>query len=147
VKTIHWTSPKGNAYSFNNPVDIVTNVSRFPKIRQGGTHQDHGSQKDWTNPETRRHVRRYPVLVQDGIISEIWHGEKWQRTLDRHAFSPMFDDGQRHYYIDEPARMNDGTLVIPLRWFEDNSGGVWFTAWRVRIDDQVSFCHLTLDSR
>ncbi|RXW15157.1 hypothetical protein EST38_g10696 [Candolleomyces aberdarensis] len=116
VETVHWTSPKGNAFSFNSPTDIIAN--------------------DWTNPEVRRHIRRYPVLPKDGVVSEIWHGEKWQRTLDRHALSPMFDNGQRHYYIDEPARMKDGTIVIPLRWFEDDSQNVWFTAWNVEFDDQ-----------
>ncbi|KAJ2922664.1 hypothetical protein H1R20_g14407, partial [Candolleomyces eurysporus] len=116
VETIHWTSPKGNAFSFNSPVDIIAN--------------------DWMNPEVRCHIRRYPVLPKGGIVSEIWHGEKWQRTLDRHALSPMFDDGQRHYYIDEPARIKDGTVVIPLRWFEDDGRKVWFTAWKVEFDDQ-----------
>jgi hypothetical protein len=27
IETVHWTSPKGNAYSFNNPIDIIANVS------------------------------------------------------------------------------------------------------------------------
>jgi hypothetical protein len=72
------------------------------------------------------------------VVSEIWHGHKWQQTLDRHALSPMYDDGHRHYYIDESAQLKDGNVVIPIRWFEDEGGKVWFRAWKVTASDQVS---------
>ncbi|RXW21858.1 hypothetical protein EST38_g4007 [Candolleomyces aberdarensis] len=89
---------------------------------------------DWMNPHVRPHIRRYPCLPKDGVVSEIWHGEKWRRTQDRHALSPMYDGGQRHYYIDEPAKTKSGELVIPIRWLEDEDGKVWFEAWRVTYD-------------
>ncbi|KAF6744824.1 hypothetical protein DFP72DRAFT_1176592 [Ephemerocybe angulata] len=125
VKTVHWTSPKGNAYSFNNPVDIIGN--------------------DWRNPQVRPHIRRYPVLVKDGVVSEVWHGQKWQRDLDRHALSPMFDAGKRHYYIDEPARLADGELVIPVRWFEDEDREVWFEAWNIVWDESQAVATIVDD--
>ena len=77
------------------------------------------------------------MLAKGGLISEIWHGEKWRREIDRHALSPMYDDGLRHYYIDEPAQLKDGSMVVPLRWFEDDTTEreVWFEGWRVTWDE------------
>lgn len=76
------------------------------------------------------------------MVSEIWHGEKWLKTLDRHALSPMFDDGRRHYFIDEPVRTKAGETVIPIRWLEDEEGKVWFQAWRVVYDNRVRESYL-----
>ncbi|KAH6874840.1 hypothetical protein BKA70DRAFT_1449269 [Coprinopsis sp. MPI-PUGE-AT-0042] len=117
VQTIHCTSSKGNLFSFNSPVDIIAN--------------------DWSNPQIRPHIHRYPVLVKDGVVSEIWHGEKWQRTLDRHAFSPMYDAGEKHFYVDEIAS-TEREFVVPLRWLEDHEGSVWAEVRRVfGFDDEA----------
>lgn len=90
------------------------------------------------NPHVRPHLRRYPCLPKNGVVSEIWHGEKWRQTQDRHALSPMYDAGEQHYYIDEPAKMKDGELVVPIRWLEEEDGTVWFEAWKITFNEAVS---------
>ncbi|TFK29556.1 hypothetical protein FA15DRAFT_677776 [Coprinopsis marcescibilis] len=114
VETVHWTSPKGNMFSFNNPASIIAN--------------------DWANPKIRPYIRRYPSLPTENI-SEIWHAEKWRRTIDRHALSPMYDNGTRHFYIDEPAQTAGGQIVIPIRWLEDDYGKVWCDTWKVEYNN------------
>lgn len=53
--------------------------------------------------------------------------------------SPMYDAGNgHHYFIDEPAGLNDGRVVIPVRWLEDEEQRVWFDAWEVKIDEMAS---------
>ncbi|TFK19075.1 hypothetical protein FA15DRAFT_602164, partial [Coprinopsis marcescibilis] len=124
IETVDTQTAKGNVFSYNSPVDAVTN--------------------DWTNPRIRPHIRWYPVLSCTGVVSEIWHGDKWQRTMDRHALSPMVDAGEQHYYIDEPARICGGDLVIPIRWLEDEGGKIWFEAWKVSRDDSENVSSKTV---
>lgn len=81
------------------------------------------------------------MIPTNGVISEVWHANKWRQDLDRHCLSPMYDAGnERHYFIDEPAMLESGVTVIPLRWLEDEEGEVWFDAWKVDVADKtVSF--------
>ncbi len=83
------------------------------------------------------HIRRYPVIPPDGIISEVYHAQKWRKDVDRHTLSPMYDAGDRHYYIDELARLKNGDFIIPVRWLEDNDGNVFADAYAVTFNDQV----------
>ncbi|KAG6913726.1 hypothetical protein DXG01_004700, partial [Tephrocybe rancida] len=119
VPTIHWRSPKGNAFSFNDPRVLVAN--------------------DWANPLVCNYIHPYPVIPKGGVISEIYHALKWGHDCDRHILSPMWDDGrQRHYYIDEPARLKNGDLVLPIRWLEDEATGtIWADAWRIQVDAET----------
>ena len=51
--------------------------------------------------------------------------------------SPMYDAGNRkHYFMDEPAQLKDGRMVIPIRWLEDESGAVYCDAWEIKINEQ-----------
>jgi len=50
----------------------------------------------------------------------------------------MYDDKEgRHYFIDEPAALNSGQLVIPVRWLEDESGAIWADVWEVETDERL----------
>lgn len=94
--------------------------------------------QDWANPAVCDHIRRYPVIPRNGVISEVYHAKKWRKDVDPHTLSPMYDAGDRHYYIDEVARLKNGTYVIPVRWLEDEDGNVCADAYTVVFDDQVS---------
>ncbi|EDR03329.1 uncharacterized protein LACBIDRAFT_307447 [Laccaria bicolor S238N-H82] len=115
IPTIHWMLPKGNAFSFNDPCALVAN--------------------DWANPLVCSQLKVYPVIPRDGVISEIWHAQKWRHNLDRHSLSPMYDDGSCHYYIDEPAHLRSGGLVIPLQWLENEADGkIWVDVWEIEVE-------------
>lgn len=134
VPTIHWKSPKGATFSFNDPRAIVANVSHILNLFKGLTNW---FKKDWANPLVAKHIRRYPVIARDGIISEVWHGRKWRHDLDRHLMSPMYDAGNgKHYFINEPACLRDGRMIISVRWLEDESGAVYCDAWEVKLDEK-----------
>ncbi len=92
--------------------------------------------KDWANPSVCDHIRRYPVIPRDGVISEVYHAQKWRKDADRRTLSPMYDDGNRHFYIDELARLRNGHFVIPVRWLEDHSGNILADAYAVTINDE-----------
>ena len=100
--------------------------------------------KDWANPAVCDHIRLYPVIPQDGVISEVYHAQKWRKDTDRRILSPMYDDGNRHFYIDELARLKNGHFVIPLRWLEDHNGNVLADAYAVTVNDEVWGFHLKL---
>ena len=70
-------------------------------------------------------------------MSEVWHGLKWRSEIDPDALSPMWDAGSgRHYYVNELAELQDGQLVIPIRWFL-RRGEVHADAFLVTIDSEV----------
>ncbi|KIJ90420.1 hypothetical protein K443DRAFT_686767 [Laccaria amethystina LaAM-08-1] len=114
VPTMQHTSPKGNVYSMNDPRTLVA--------------------MDWANPSVCNHLCRHPVIPSDGVISEVYHAQKWRKDMDRNMLSPMYDGGDRHYYIDEVARLKSGEFVIPIWWLEDEKGEVFADAYTITTD-------------
>ncbi|KIJ94946.1 hypothetical protein K443DRAFT_639947 [Laccaria amethystina LaAM-08-1] len=117
VPTTQHQSPKGNVYSMNDPRTLVA--------------------MDWANPAVCDHICRYPVIPRDGVISEVYHAQKWRKDVNPHTLSPMYDAGNCHYYIDEVACLKNGTYVIPVRWLEDEDGNVCADAYAVVFDHQL----------
>ncbi|KAJ7454647.1 hypothetical protein B0H11DRAFT_1926478 [Mycena galericulata] len=95
VPTVPWTSSQGNIFHLNDIRVIIA--------------------KDYANPLTRDLLHFYPE-IPDGPIAEAWHAQKWRRELDRDALTPMIVKGHSHFYVNELARLNDGSFVIPLCW-------------------------------
>lgn len=87
------------------------------------------------NPLIAPHIRRYPMIPANGVISEVWHAKKWRHEIDRHILSPMYDAGNsKHFFIDEPAVLMNNKMIIPVRWLEDEGGDIWADAWEVEHD-------------
>ncbi|KAI0310686.1 hypothetical protein OF83DRAFT_1070140 [Amylostereum chailletii] len=93
VPTHQFKSTHGNMYYMN---DIRTLVA-----------------KDYANPLVRPHLRFYPE-IPDGPISEVWHAEKWRIDMDVSMLTPMYADGNQHYYIGELAALHTGVIVLPV---------------------------------
>ncbi len=58
----------------------------------------------------------YPEILEDGSIAEVWHAEKWHNHIGLSALSPMYDAGDKHYYVQEVCKLQNGALVVPFRW-------------------------------
>ena len=62
----------------------------------------------------------------------------------------MYDAGNgKHYFIDEPACLRDGQMIIPLQWLEDGSSVVYCDAWEIKcVEHEVcSFLQVGLRKR
>ena len=92
--------------------------------------------KDWSTPDIRKQLRVYPEIPEDGIIREIWHAQKWRKDIDLECLSPMYDAGSKHFYVNELARLQDGSWVLPIRWVTFR-GSVYADAFSVMVDDEV----------
>ncbi|EKM74296.1 hypothetical protein AGABI1DRAFT_103438 [Agaricus bisporus var. burnettii JB137-S8] len=118
IPTIQWQSPQGNTFSFNDPIALVAN--------------------DWTNPLVAPHLRVYPSIPKDGIISETWHASKWRRDMDRRFLSPMYANGDQHFYVDELAKLKDGRFVVPIRWLMNEADhSVYADMWVIHISGDL----------
>ncbi|KAJ7795451.1 hypothetical protein B0H14DRAFT_3554112 [Mycena olivaceomarginata] len=115
IPSIPCRSVQGNVFFMNDPRTIIA--------------------QDWSNPATRKLIRVYPEIPEDGIIREFWHAKKWRKTMDLDTLSPMYDAGSKHYYVNEIARLQDDSLVIPVRWVTFR-GKVYADAYAVKLDSQ-----------
>ncbi|KAJ7018199.1 hypothetical protein C8F04DRAFT_1329160 [Mycena alexandri] len=115
IPSIPCKSPLGNVFFMNDPRAIVA--------------------QDWSNPTTRKLIHVYPEIPEDGIIREIWHAQKWRKTMDLDFLSPMFDAGISHYYVNEICSLKNGDLIVPIRWVKFR-GKVYCDAFSVTFDDQ-----------
>ncbi|KAF7296594.1 hypothetical protein HMN09_01066900 [Mycena chlorophos] len=127
VPTVECKSVQGNIFHVNDVRRIIAN--------------------DWTNPSVRPHIRVYPEIPPNGVVSEMWHASKWRSTMDRSKLSPMYAAAdQQHYYIDELAQLKSGKLVIPVRWVtKDGPENVCANAFEVAVDEEETAT--VLDSR
>ncbi|CDO70460.1 hypothetical protein BN946_scf184569.g3 [Trametes cinnabarina] len=71
---------------------------------------------DMANPEVRRYLAFYPEEPVNGN-SELRHSWKWYSGLPDHKLTPMWAHRGVHFYIGELAALDNGEVVIPLRWF------------------------------
>ncbi|KAJ7829031.1 hypothetical protein B0H14DRAFT_3718234 [Mycena olivaceomarginata] len=95
IPSIPCRSVQGNIFFMNDPRTIIA--------------------QDWSNPATRKLIRVYPEIPEDGIIREFWHAQKWHKTMDLDTLSPI--------------------LVIPVRWVTFR-GKVYADAYAVELDSQ-----------
>lgn len=68
------------------------------------------------NPTISPHLHYYPEDAGDKL-SETWQGKRWLRELDSTLASQMIRIAHQDYYVHEPAKLVDGTVVMPVRWF------------------------------
>ncbi|KAJ7469208.1 hypothetical protein FB451DRAFT_1479092 [Mycena latifolia] len=115
IPTIPCKSVQGNVFFMNDPTAIIA--------------------KDWSNPTTRKLIHVYPEIPEDGVIREIWHGQKWRKDMDLDILSPMYDAGVSHYYVNEVSRLRNDKFVIPIRWVKFK-GKLYADAFCVSFNEQ-----------
>ncbi|KAJ7799763.1 hypothetical protein B0H14DRAFT_3787219 [Mycena olivaceomarginata] len=115
IPSIPCKSVQGNIFFMNDPWKIIA--------------------QDWSNPATRKLIRVYPEIPEDGIIREFWHAQKWRKTMDLDILSPMYNAVGKYYYVNEVSRLQDGRFVIPVRWVMFR-GKVYADASAVELNDQ-----------
>ncbi|KAK1220499.1 hypothetical protein PQX77_016734 [Marasmius sp. AFHP31] len=113
IPTMPCKSFQGNVFHMNDPRAIIA--------------------KDWTDPDIRRHLHVYPEIPEDGIISEVWHADKWRKEMDLRHLSPMYDANGIHYYVFEVAQLQDKSYIVPIRWLM-YKGHIYADAFKVNFD-------------
>ncbi|KDQ55321.1 hypothetical protein JAAARDRAFT_195723 [Jaapia argillacea MUCL 33604] len=96
IKTIKFELVLGNIFYMNDITAIIA--------------------KDYSNPLIRPHIIRY-LQMTDGVVSEIWHGEKLCKEVPLHQLCPHYiDKSGKAYFVDEFAWLRNGQFIIPKRW-------------------------------
>ncbi len=128
VPTIQWMSPKGNAYSFNDPRAFIANVSRLNLNISCDLHIEGLVQSLC--------CKAHPTVPGSSKGWCYLRNLAWNEVAPQHGLPPSKSNvqhwGGRYYFIDEPVRLLDGWLVIPICWLENEEGQVWFDAWEVK---------------
>lgn len=68
------------------------------------------------NPLIRKHLHFYPEDA-GSRLREAWQGQCWLHELSPHIVSQMIRVDHQDYYIHEPAKLCDGMVVVPMRWY------------------------------
>jgi hypothetical protein len=77
----------------------------------------------------RKNLQFYP----EDFGEKLYQGNqarKWLHDMDPDLLTPMHRVNGVDYYIYEAARLKDGTMCMPFRWFQKN-GRMWCRAWRM----------------
>ncbi|RDB18364.1 hypothetical protein Hypma_000365 [Hypsizygus marmoreus] len=92
------------------------------------------------NPRIGKHLRYYPEDSGQSL-EQCWQAQHWLRDMDPTLATPMIRVGNQDFYVFEPTKLRDGSVVVPERWFTRKYRGqdVFFAkAWRTRsmVDEQ-----------
>ncbi|KAL0578323.1 hypothetical protein V5O48_003670 [Marasmius crinis-equi] len=87
--------------------------------------------QEMANPRVRRDLHFYPEDSSPSL-SEAWQADRWLKELDSQLTTPMIRIFNQDFYLQEPARLRDGRLVIPIRWFmrDGVSDGAAVSPWK-----------------
>jgi hypothetical protein len=71
----------------------------------------------------------YPEECISRPLDRTSQAKRWLEEADPELLTPMFrDPSGRDFYTFELARLSDGRVCVPFRFFE-RDGRVWFKAW------------------
>jgi len=75
----------------------------------------------------------YPVEGEGGM-TQLWHGGKWFKDVPDDVLTPMVihPKTSQHFYVKELCECTDGSLFIPLRWFQKKDGVLWASGFGVK---------------
>ncbi|KAI0363137.1 hypothetical protein BV20DRAFT_958926, partial [Pilatotrama ljubarskyi] len=96
IESIRQRGPLGHVYYVNDLAAILA--------------------QEMANPRVRPYLRFYPEDA-GSHMKEGWHAARWLRELSPEIATPMIRIGEQDFYVNEPAKLHDGRVVIPRRWF------------------------------
>ena len=98
------------------------------------------------NPCVRPYLHFYPEDTRGAHLAEARQGARWLREVHNEALTPMLRVGNQDFYIHEPAMLTDGSICMPVRWFNRVEGEAreWY-AWcwemeSVTVDEVQGWC-------
>jgi hypothetical protein len=72
-------------------------------------------EQELSHPTIAANIVLYPELEPERV-SEVWEAERWL-DFDRSLLNPMWtSDSLKQYFVNEIARLVDGSYVLPLMW-------------------------------
>lgn len=69
------------------------------------------------NPKVRPNLHFYPEDAGD-TLEHAWQGRRWKEKIDPTLLTPMVRLGNQDFFVHEPAYLLNGTVCVPIRWFE-----------------------------
>ncbi|KAH9899608.1 hypothetical protein C8Q73DRAFT_680493 [Cubamyces lactineus] len=105
--------------------------------------------QEMANPRVRPHLR---FLPEDSgpVLAEAWQAARWREELDPDLATPMLRQGEQDFYVYEPARLQNGSVCMPVRWYQREGqtfARVWAmeptadrSGWIVRKDVEFDVC-------
>ncbi|KAL1947759.1 hypothetical protein VTO73DRAFT_13483 [Trametes versicolor] len=73
--------------------------------------------QEMANPRVRPHMHFYPEECPDGSLKEGRQGHRWLHELSPGISTPMVRTAHQDFYAYEPAKLADGRVICPFRWF------------------------------
>jgi hypothetical protein len=90
------------------------------------------------NPRISPHLRYFPEDAGN-VLGETWQGKRWLKEIDPTLASQMVRIGHQDFYVFEPAKLTDGSVVMPVRLFTRSSGPasqaqqkLWAEVWQLQ---------------
>ncbi|KDN33741.1 hypothetical protein RSAG8_13172, partial [Rhizoctonia solani AG-8 WAC10335] len=96
--------------------------------------------RDVSNPIVAPHLVFYPEDSGD-TLAESWQAKKWKEAIPLEQLTPMYSNGGKSYYVNELARLHDGSYVIPQKWITRNgvlTADCWPVSWRSVPGDELN---------
>ncbi|KIJ58396.1 hypothetical protein HYDPIDRAFT_190814 [Hydnomerulius pinastri MD-312] len=118
IESVRCQGPLGHVYYVNHLPSIIA--------------------QEISNPRIRPHITHYPEDAGQHL-SQPWQASRWLNEIDPSLATPMIRVRHQDYYVFEPAKLTDGSIIIPERWYTKVSGvgstrheEFWARAWRAQ---------------
>ncbi|KAI0040193.1 hypothetical protein FA95DRAFT_912230 [Auriscalpium vulgare] len=96
IRTLRHTGALGHIYYTNSLSDIIA--------------------QEMANPRVRPYLHHFPEDA-GSQLEEAWQAERWLHEMDESLLSPMIRIGTEDFFVHEPAKLNDGRICMPMRFF------------------------------
>ncbi|KAH9809107.1 hypothetical protein DFH28DRAFT_1191574 [Melampsora americana] len=104
LRVLEKTSPLGNPCFTLSITDIIT--------------------QELSNPEVASHLEFFPEIDKGVTVDRYSQSKKWREELPPRLRVPMVDVDGEHFYIYEPAQLQNSRVVVPTFFYKNERGVV-----------------------